>query len=828
MKTLLLIDSHALIHRAYHALPPFTSPKGEPTGALYGFSSMMLRALNDFKPDYVAAAFDLPGKTFRHEAYEEYKAQRPATEDALISQLQKLPELAEAFGIYCLSSPGFEADDVLGAIVERVKGLGSRVKDLKIIIMSGDMDILQLVEGDRVIVYTMKKGVNDTVTYDEKKVLERYGFGPELIPDFKGLKGDPSDNIVGVRGIGEKTATDLIKKFGSLKNLYKSIEGQGTSLPTEQTRDKGLEIKERIKQLLLEHKEDAFFSKTLATIRKDAPAGFDLKKAKFNLDTKKLEAMFVELGFNSLIKRISTNKESPTVLSEKISYGDNPNLELSLPHSDDTCFVLVRAGEIFGKPDFNKKIISNDIKNLIKISKKIPKDFFDLTIANWAADSEKRNLDLPEDSNEALKFLQSAYSAILPRIKERNVEKIVYEIDFPLIPILAEMETVGIGLDEKFLVKFKKEISQKIAKIEEKIHKSAGAEFNINSPSQVGEVLTKLGIAGRARTSTGKISTKESELLKLKDKHPVINLILEHRELSKLFGTYIMPLLDFARAEGRVHTTFNQTGTVTGRLSSDSPNLQNIPIRSEVGIKIRNAFVASKGFSLVSFDYSQIELKILAVLADDKKMIEAFKRGLDIHAMVAAEINNVSLDKVTSQMRSRAKTINFGIVFGMGVRKLAQGTGMSQIEAQKFYDEYFSDFPKIKSYIDKIKKEAKENGYVTTLMGRKRFFDLEKTKYDRFLESEMERMAFNAVIQGTDADIVKMAMAEISKKFKSSESRPILQIHDELLYEIPDDIIKRRVWEMKMVMEGVVKFPIPLTVEIRFGKNWGELKKFKV
>lgn len=828
MKTLLLIDSHALIHRAYHALPPFTSPKGEPTGALYGFSSMMLRALNDFKPDYVAAAFDLPGKTFRHEAYEEYKAKRPETEDNLIKQLKKLPELAEAFGIYCLSSPGFEADDVLGSIVEKTK----KEKDLKIIIMSGDMDILQLVDDEKIVVYAMKRGVNDTVTYNEKKVLERYGFAPKLVPDFKGLKGDPSDNIVGVRGIGEKTATDLIKKFGSLENLYKHLKG-----PAKAKALASKELKDRTANLLLEHEEDAFFSKTLATIRKDAPIEFNLEKSKFKLDSQKLESMFLELGFNSLIKRISGEISNSSPLPPPlILRGGGEERESNLSFlgggvmigDNNLSFVLVRNGEIFGKPDFNKKIVSNDIKNLIKISKKTPKDFFDLSVANWVSDSEKRNLNLPEDSEDALKFLPNLYQKILSQIKERDVEKIVYEIEFPLIPILAEMETMGIGLDEKFLTKFKKEIFQKISKIEEKIHKSAGSEFNINSPSQVGEILSNLGIAGRARTSTGKISTKESELLKLKDKHPIINLILEHRELSKLFGTYIIPLLEFAQAEGRVHTTLNQTGTVTGRLSSDSPNLQNIPIRSDVGIKIRNAFVASKGFTLASFDYSQIELKILAVLAGDEKMIEAFKKGLDIHAMVAAEINNVAQDKVTSQMRSRAKTINFGIVFGMGVRKLAQGTGMSQGEAQKFYDEYFNDFPKVKSYIDKIKKEAKKNGYVITLMGRKRFFDLERIKYDRFLESEMERMAFNAVIQGTDADIVKKAMVEISRRFKSNEVRPVLQIHDELLYEIRDDILKTRILEIKKVMESVVDFPIPPTVEAKFGKIWGALKKFNL
>lgn len=818
MKTLLLIDSHALIHRAYHALPPFTSPKGEPTGALYGFSSMMLRAINDFKPNYIAAAFDLPGKTFRHEVYEEYKAKRPETEDDLIKQLKKLPELAEAFGIYCLSAPGFEADDVLGAIVEQIKNEKLKIKDLKIIIVSGDMDILQLVNDDKVVVYAMKKGVNDTVTYNEKKVLERYGFGPKFIPDFKGLKGDPSDNIVGVRGIGEKTATDLIKQFGGLDNLYENLKNK-----------KFKNLKERIVKLLLDHKEDAFFSKTLATIRKDAPVGFNLEKAKFSLDKEKLKEMFLELGFNSLVKRISDDDEFGTPpLNLPLDKGGNGGVEVT--PSENQSFVLVKNNQIFGKPDFSKKIISNDIKNLIKISKNPPaggpKDFFDLAVANWVTDSEKRNLDLPENSKEALVALPSLYKNLITKIKERQVKNIVYEIEFPLIPILAEMETNGIGLDEKFLVKFKKEVSEKISKIEEKIHKVSGTNFNINSPSQVGDVLSDLGIAGRARTTTGKISTKESELIKLKDKHPIINLILEHRELSKLFSTYIIPLLELARSFGKARTTFNQTGTVTGRLSSDSPNLQNIPIRSDVGAKIREAFIASNGFTFLSFDYSQIELKILAVLSEDKKMMEAFKKGLDIHAMVASEINNVPQDKITVAMRSHAKTINFGIVFGMGVRKLAQSTGMSQTEAQNFYDEYFKDFPKVKSYIEEVKKEAQEKGFVSTLFGRKRFFDLEKTKYDRFLLSEMERMAFNAVIQGTDSDIVKKAMVCIHNKFDSEEVKPILQIHDELMYEVRNDILNVVVPRMKKIMENVVDFSIPLTVEVKFGKRWGTLKPY--
>ena len=816
MRTLLLIDSHALIHRAYHALPPFRSPKGEPTGALYGFSTMMLRAINDFKPDYIAAAFDLPGKTFRHEAYEEYKAKRPEVEDDLIKQLKKLPELVESFGIYSLSAPGFEADDVLGAIVERVKGQVSKVKDLKIIIISGDMDILQLVDNDRVVVYTMKKGVNDTVTYDEKKVVERYGFKPSSIPDFKGLKGDPSDNIVGVRGIGEKTATDLIKKFGTLENLYKNLKGQ--------------ELKERTINLLVEHEEDAMFSKTLATIRKDAPIEFKLEKAKFELDKEKLTKMFFELGFNSLVKRINGEgvTPSPNPLPLTVRGRGREGVGV-ISNSSDSSFILIHNNQIFGKLDWDKKIVSNDIKNLIKISGKIPKSFFDLSIANWAADSEKKVLDLPENPEEALKILPSLYQKIVSKIKEREVESVVYEIEFPLIPILAQMETLGIVLDENFLLKFKKEISTSIRKIEKKIRKFAGAtSLNINSPSQVGEVLLKLGVAGRSRTATGKISTKESELLKVVGKHPIVPLILDHRELSKLLNTYIIPLLLLAKKEGKARTTFNQTGTVTGRLSSDSPNLQNIPIRSEVGVKIREAFIASPGFSFLSFDYSQIELKILAVLSGDKKMTDAFRGGLDIHTMVASEINNVSRDKVSVAMRSHAKTINFGIVFGMGVRKLAQSTGMPQAEAQKFYDEYFNDFPKVKSYIEKVKREAKERGFVSTLFGRKRFFDLEKIKYDRFLQSEMERMAFNAVIQGSDSDIVKKAMIEIQKNLYSPKLRPLLQIHDELLYEVSDDILKTVAPKMKQIMEKVVDFPIPLNVEVKTGKRWGNLKHLNI
>ncbi len=810
-KILVLLDTHALIHRAYHAIPPFRSPasagkpNGEPTGALYGLSSMLLRVVRELKPDYIVAAYDLPGPTFRHVAYKEYKGKRPEADSELISQLKRAHDITAAFGIPELSSAGFEADDILGTVVEQTK----KEKNLRTVIVSGDADTFQLVEGDKVVVYTMRKGIEDTVTYDEKKVLERYGFGPGLMPDYKGLKGDPSDNIIGVPGIGEKTGTDIIKSFGTLENLYKELKNGRTH-----------ELKERIVKLLLEHKEDAMFSKTLATIRRDVPVKFELPKEKYDIDKEKLKNIFIELGFNSLVKRIFS--EDPRGAAPQ------PHLKFESAGSSGgkESFVLVQNGEIFGKPDFNKKIVSNDIKSLVKISKVIPEDFFDLTIANWICDSSQKDLDLPADPNEALALLPSIYQNFTSLIKEKNVEKVLYEIEFPLIPILAGMESDGIEVDKKFLLDFKKNLSKKISDLQDKIYKLAGTSFNISSPMQVGEIIKGSLSSNYKKTKTGRISTKESELLKLSTKLPIVSLILEFREYAKLLSTYAEPILELSAGDGKIHTTFNQTGTVTGRLSSDSPNLQNIPIRSEFGAKIRGAFVASPGYTFAAFDYSQIELKILAAFAKDKKMIEAFKRGIDIHALTASEINNIPLDKVTTQMRMHAKTINFGIVFGMGVRKLSQSTGMNMAEAQKFYDEYFHDFPNILSYMQRIKSDAKKNGYVETLFGRKRFFDL-KIMGNRFLEAEMERMALNAVIQGTDADIVKLSMIAINKKFAGDGARLLLQIHDELLYEIRDDIIKSVLPQMKDIMQNIVPFPVPLLVEVKTGKNWGSLEKVK-
>ncbi len=807
MKTLVLLDTHALIHRAYHALPKFVSKNtGEPTGALYGLSTMLLKVIRELKPDYIVAAFDRAEPTFRHDAYDGYKAQRPEAEEDLIKQLIRAHDIVSALGIPILDAVGFEADDVLGTIVEQVK----KIKDLKIIIVSGDMDVLQLVEGERVVVFTLRKGIEDTIIYNEKKVEERYGFGPKHIVDFKGLKGDPSDNIVGVKGIGEKTATDIIKQFGTIENLYKKLESSGAEG----------KLKDKTIQLLKSHKKDAFFSKTLATIRRDAPVKFALPEKQFELSKEKLTKIFGELGFTSLIARI----ENISKKKEKITKTP-ANAVFLMP--DDASLKAVSKKEWL-EISKNKILISPDVKAVIKFLKKRgfpePKSFFDLSVATWVVESTAKIFEQPDIAD-----LPEIYAKLQKLTKERGVEKVLYEIEFPIIPILAEMEQRGISIDRKFLEKFKKETKTKLSELQDKIFKSAGREFNINSPAQMGDILESLNLfEGKIKkTKTGKISTKESELIKLRGKSPLIDLILEFRELNKLLSTYINPILELSLKDEKIHTTLRQTGTVTGRFSSEEPNLQNIPIRSDFGARVRGAFIASPGFTFAAFDYSQIELRILASAAKDAKMIEAFKKGVDIHKFTAANINNLPMDQVTDKMRSRAKTINFGIVYGMGVRQLAQSTGMNLAEAQKFYREYFNDFPEIKKYIEHLKNETKKTGYAETMLGRKRFFDLESIRGNGFLEAQMERMAVNAVIQGTDADIVKLAMTAVHKELDPRKIRPILQIHDELLYEVADDMIKKAVPRIRRIMEGVYKLAVPLSVDVKIGKSWGSLSKYE-
>lgn len=798
---LVLLDAHAILHRAYHALPDFASSKGEPTGALYGLSTMLMKILTELKPDYIAAAYDLPKPTYRHEAYKEYKAGRKKAEPELVSQMVRSREIFIAFNIPIYDKAGYEADDILGTIVEKMRS----EENLDIVIASGDMDTLQLVNDKKVQVYTLKKGIKDTILYDEEKVVERFGFPPRLLPDYKGLRGDPSDNIVGVKGIGDVTATVLIKTFGTIENIYTVLKAD--SSPFEKAG-----IKPRIIELLKQNEEEALFSKMLGTIRTDAPIEFTLpdKKWKESLELSKIETLFTELEFRTLITRV---KE---VFFKTNALFGQEQTEGGMPSQDLAGF---ESGE--GMPP---EVSSAELKKI--------------TLALWVVDPNITTPTFDDVMNFArtragnqVTFAQ-AKEIILAEISRRNLDKVYKEIELPLIPVLEQMETWGVKIDVEYLHSLSKEYHAALARLERKIWEAAGKEFNINSPKQLGDVLfdgLQLKIKNAKKTAGGARSTKESELLKLKGAHPIIDDILDHRELQKLLSTYIDTIPTQVDKKERLHTTFLQTGTTTGRMSSNNPNLQNIPIKSELGKKIRHAFIAERGYSIVSFDYSQIQLRIAAFLSQDPKLIDIFKHGRDIHTEVAAQVFKVSADKVDYEMRRRAKVINFGIIYGMGVNALRQNLGTTRAEAQDFYHEYFATFSRLAEYLEQTKAFAYANGYTETYFGRRRYFEGIKSKLP-FIRATAERMAINAPIQGTEADIMKLAMIHVSdfiaKEKLEQDARLLLQVHDELVFEIKKDQAEVLAGKIKKIMESVIPpkevFGITCSAEYAIGKNWGE------
>lgn len=776
-KRLVLLDAHAIIHRAYHALPDFAASTGEPTGALYGLSTMLMRIIGDFKPDYIAACYDLAGKTFRHETYEAYKAGRKKADDALITQLQSSREVFEAFNIPIYDAAGFEADDILGTIVEQYK----KEKDLEIVIASGDMDTMQLIDGTRVKVFTLKKGLNDTVLYDETAINERYGFGPTQIPDFKGLKGDPSDNIVGVPGIGDKTATTLVTAFGSIEGVYAVLKKDRESL-------KKAGMTDRIIGLLENHEEEAFFSKTLATIRRDAPVTFALPLSGWRegVDTDRIHALFKRLEFRSLGGRI------------------------------DVLFGEAKAAPVATKEAQE----SND-----------PEDVRKIAIALWLIDSEKTTPSIDDilEYSGTRSFAQ-AKTKILADLKAANLTRVYEEIELPLIPIIDAAQSRGILIDVPHFKKIGSTYHAQLSKIEQTIYEHAGKEFNINSPKQLAEILfdeMHLSVKGLKKTAGGARSTRESELEKLKDAHPIIESILEYRELQKLLSTYIDVIPTLADASGRLHTTFNQAGTTTGRMSSSNPNLQNIPVRGDSGKEIRRGFAAAQGHMLVGCDYSQIEMRVLALLSGDQQLVDIFKSGKDVHASVASLVFKVPEAEVTADMRRKAKVINFGIIYGMGVNALKANLGGTREEAERFYDDYFKALPTIEAYFEKVKSEAKKKGYTETLFGRRRYFPGFKSAMP-FVRAMAERMAMNAPLQGTAADIVKIAMQRINERLQdeglAEKAHLLLQVHDELIYEVEIPVLEAVKTIIKDAMENVIEAAIPLSANASTGPDWGALK----
>ncbi len=815
-KRLILLDAHAILHRAYHALPDFSTSKGEPTGALYGLSSMLIKIIEDLKPDYIAACYDVKGPTYRHEAYKEYKSQRKKTDDDLITQINRSRDIFVALDIPIYDKQGFEADDILGTIVEQLK----KNEGIEIIIASGDMDTMQLISGERVKVYTLKKGIKDTIMYDEKAVNERFGFGPELIPDYKGLRGDPSDNIPGIQGIGEKTATSLITGFGTIEDMYKELEKVPLSVGEAKFAKAG--ISPRIIQLLKDNKEEAEFSKMLATIRRDAPIAFTMPDKTFKeaLDMKKVSALWNELEFRTLTQRlenaVSGKNKKPTMKGEMKAEVERPG-QMSFAAS-------------IPKAEFEKTAVALWLVNSTITDPKIE------DILNFASAGGHPPVG-GEDFTEAS-------TKIFAELDAKGLRKVYEGIELPLIPVIRRMEERGIKVDRALLKDLSKRYGAELASLEKRIWKEAGMEFNIASPKQLGDVLfDKLGlkVKNAKKTGGGARSTKESELEKMRDMHPIVPLLFEYRELSKLLGTYIdaiPPLLD---SNDRLHTHFIQSGSSTGRMASEDPNIQNIPIKSDLGKKIRDAFVAEKGFKLAAFDYSQIELRIAAFLSGDPKLIDIFKRGDDVHTSVAASVFKVPPAEVTPEMRRRAKVINFGIIYGMGVLALKQNLGTSREEAQNFLNDYFATFSVLAAYLDRIKAETARKGYTETFFGRRRHFEGIRSKIP-YIRASAERMAVNAPIQGTEADIIKLAMIRVDEYIRKEKLEndvfPLLQVHDELVYEIRENSAKEKVGEKKSVeeitadiekiMESIIDTKdtkgITLAAHASIGDNWGQLK----
>ncbi|MGC8651123.1 MAG: DNA polymerase I [Minisyncoccia bacterium] len=866
MKTFVIIDSYALAHRAYHALPPLTSPGGVLVNGVYGFMLVFLKMLQELKPDYLVAAFDLAQPTFRHQEYKEYKAQRVKAPENFYEQIQIIKDILTIWEIPILAKEGFEADDIIGTLTQKFQS-----PDLKFIILTGDLDALQLIN-KQVNVYTLHKGLQDNIIYDEEAIQKRYGLTPSQLIDFKALKGDPSDNVMGVPGIGEKTALKLIQEFHSLEHLYSVLENQTPEIT---------KLNARLREKLKEHKEEAFFSQHLVTIKKDIDLDFQLEQAEYHEPPQEELVSFLEkLGFQSLIKRIFVSKleNSPLEKSIKVkTIEDSRQLALlfqKIKEADKLSLFLDSNGKKYGERQVfglyfilpfeeiwylpqsffsflkerqsflqNKIIFTLGAKELLE---EIPEfssfSFEDLAILAWLIDPDRKNYSLEslmkfflkkEDFASPLDYLKEFLTlgeTIKIKATSLGLDNIWKTIERPLIPILSQMEKDGIFVNKDTLSQLLEGVDKESTQLEKQIYQLARKNFNINSSQQLAEILfqdLKIDSSSLKKTSSGKLSTDIFELTKIQDSHPIIPLIISYRQLEKLKTSFLNPLPKFINPHTkRVHTIWKQTGTATGRLSSEEPNLQNIPVRSEWGKKIRLAFEAEKGFSFISLDYSQIELRLASHLSLDPKMIEAFKQDKDIHTITASYVNNIPEDKVTPEMRQLAKVLNFGIIYGMGDKLLSETAGISLREAKKFKEEYFHDFIGLKNYLVSTIEKAKNNGYVETLFGRKRFLPLIGSLGQ--IGRQEERIAVNMPIQGLAADLIKLSMIKIQdflhQENLEQKARIVLQIHDELIIEAKSEIIELIAPKLKDIMEHIVTLEVPLKVKMTFGQRWGEME----
>ncbi|MBI2474996.1 DNA polymerase I [Candidatus Uhrbacteria bacterium] len=855
-QTFLVLDGNALLHRAWHAIPPLTTKDGLVVNAAYGFSMVLEKMREQFKPDYMAVAWDLPGKTFRHEKYEAYKATREKKEQELYDQIPIIQDILKTFYIPSISAKGFEADDIIGTLANTAEK-----KNFETLIVTGDLDSLQLVKPHTKVVF-FQKGISETKIYDEKAVEERYGLKPEQLIDYKALRGDPSDNLPGVVGIGEKTATDLLKTYKTLNGIFSALESG--------------KIEEKIAKKLRGKEEQAKEMRELVTVVCNVKTDFSFSSAQTKEpDWDAVREMYQRLEFRTLLR-----KHAGEVKQEKQQKAQQGAIEilrdeteikkvLDKMNSRLGIFIAEQQADLFGstqaaiavsdgkttivvpnpaqkhfveiKKVFEKSVvITHNLKRLLHQTDWVIKQSFDIMIATYLLNSGSRSQDLsPELPNsyatqkdyERLGRLVATFSKLAEQLEQKlksvNVFSIFEEMEMPLISILFEMEKHGVLLDTKALEIFAKNLEKRLSELEKKIHSFVEVDFNVQSPIQLAEVLfekLKLPTKGIKKTKTG-YSTAASELEKLWDAHEIIPLISEHRELAKLQSTYVEALPKLVDKNGRVHTTYNQTVTSTGRLSSSEPNLQNIPIKTELGREIRRAFVAPKGKVLIAADYSQIELRLAAIIAKDKPFIEAFKQGADIHTRTASEIWEIDENQVTKEQRRAAKAINFGILYGMGPHSLSRSTGLSFSEAKIFIDRYFEIHHAIQIYLDETKTKAHVDGFVETMFGRRRYFP-EINSGVPMLIAAAERMAINMPIQGTAADIMKKAMLAVDGWLKQSQlsATMLMQVHDELVFEADRDVADQVARGVKEMMESVSSFEVPLIVEIEVGPNWGEMK----
>lgn len=925
---LALIDGHALAYRTYFALTGgnadrWRTSSGEPTAGVYGFVSVLLRILQQERPDYLAVAFDT-GKTFRDDLFPEYKATRAKMPDDLRTQIERIRQVVDAFKVPRLEIEGYEADDVLGSAARQAAAQGLGVK-----IFTGDRDLLQLVD-ERILVNLPGRSLSEAKDYDAKAVHAYLGVRPDQVVDFKALMGDASDNIPGVKGVGKKTAAKLLEKFDNLEAIYANLES----------------LKPGLRKKLEAGRDAAFLSRKLAQIVTDLPVPLDLEAARLrNLNTSGLRAIFQELEFSSMLSRV---RELERMYAEAPAASQPSGAQLSLFGETAPAGSAITAAEqnntweVIDTPEAlerlvnelsQAKVVAFDTEttstdqmraklvgislattpekgvyipvghqqgkqlplqvvlealrpalanpNLPKAGHNLKYDFvvlarhglrvhplsFDTMLAEWLINPDSRNLGLKrlafvrlqhemtsiqtligsgkkQRSMAEVPIEQAApYAAddaavvlrLMPLLQEaldkHQADRLMRTLEMPLITVLADMEMTGIALDVPFLGKMSQDLASRLHDLESRVHEMVGEPFNLNSTQQLSRALfERLGLeppAGTRRTAHGTYSTSASVLEALRDAHPVVRLVLEYRELAKLKSTYIDALPQQVNPDtGRVHTSYNQTGTVTGRIASTNPNLQNIPIRTELGRQVRRAFVAAPGHYLLGVDYSQVELRLVAHMSQDEAMMAAFQAGQDIHATTAAAIYGIPLEQVTKAQRRHAKAINFGLIYGMSPYGLTRSTDLTLAEAENFVKAYFERFPGVQRFLEDLRVQATQQGYVETLLGRRRYFPELQRNINRNARNRAEREAINAPIQGTAADIIKLAMLQLPSALAQAKlsARPLVQVHDELVLECPQEELEATIQVVRGVMEGAYELRVPLATETRYGVNWGEMQ----